>query len=369
MSGRSRAAVVLAVLAAVPLWAAASSPSYSLGVTVSPSEVEVGGSITTSVSITVDGLESGTVYATMWTRDPGGRERYYDQSPQWTHADVPVSYRNSWTLRADRPGTWTSCVRLVFDGDAPDGSGYQAITRCASTEVSSGDLGGSGSDSDYGGGGSGASGRTATRLTAAASPNPVEPGEQFTVMGGLFEADQADWWNHPIGGASVRVSFGGRTSAATTSADGGWGVSFTAPSEEGTYTLTVSFSGDSSHSPSLERITVRVRRSPPRRSCSLELRFPARVHVGDTIELTVVLRDSATGQEIRGRPVTLYLDANDVRVESGSTFTVQAVRAGTIDVGARFPGDDLYKEAYAPGGLIEVWTRPEITIVKIGAGG
>ncbi len=360
MSGKAAASVTLTLLLLTPaVWAAVvSAPSYSLSVSVTPGEGLVGESFTTSVRITVDGLQAGTAYATMWTRDPNGVERYYDQSPQWTYADVPVDYRTAWTLTADKPGTWTSCVRLVFDGDAPDGDGYQEITRCSSFEVS-----------DPGGGGEGGGGTTKkpTRITIAANPSTVSPGEQFSVSGGLFDDSQADWWNYPIAGARITVTFNGQTETAVTSVSGGWSVVFTAPAGEGTYTVTASFSGDSQYAGSSRSATVRVQKAP-KRSCAIEVIFPEKVHVGDTIEITVVLRDASTHQEIRGKTVTLYIDAESHQVKSGSTFTIQATYTGTIDIGARFEGDDQYDGAYYPGGLIEVWTRPTITITYVGGG-
>ena len=362
MRGESVASVALTLLLLTPtVWRVAnSSPSYSISISVTPGEGSVGESFTTSVRVTVDGLQAGTAYVTLWTRDPAGAERYYRQSPQWTYADMPVDYQIAWTLTADKAGTWTSCVSLVFDGEAPDGSGYQEITRCAYFEASdSGDGGGDDNPPP---------GKKPTRLTIAVNPDTVPPGQAFTVSGGLFDSSQDDWWNHPISGAKVAVTFSGQTKVATTAANGGWSVVFTAPAKEGTYSVRASFAGNSLYEGTSATSTVRVERQA-RRRCLIELIYPEKVHVGDVVNITVILRDVETHQEIRGKPVVLYVDADSHQVESGSTFTIRAGYPGTIDVGARFEGDEEYGEAYDPGGLIEVWTRPSIEITYVGCGG
>ncbi|MDK2464132.1 MAG: carboxypeptidase regulatory-like domain-containing protein [Candidatus Korarchaeota archaeon] len=340
-----------------------SSPSYSVSISVTPEGGSVGDSFTTSVRVTVDGLQAGTAYAVFTATDPDGRERYYRQSPQWTYADMPVDYRTAWTLTVDKAGTWTSCVSLVFDGEAPDGSGYQDIIRCVYFEASDSDDGGG----EGGGGGNPPPSKKPTKLTIAANPSTVESGKTFSVGGGLFDASQSDWWNYPIAGATITVTFNGRTRTTTTRSDGGWSVVFTAPTQEGTYAVRASFAGNSQYDRTSASATVRVQR-PSKRDCIVELIYPEKVHVGDIVNITVVLRDAETHQEIKGKVVTLYIEADSHQIESGSSFTIQAEYPGTIDVGARFEGDSEYNGAYDPGGLIEVWTRPRITITYVGCG-
>lgn len=362
MRGEAVASAALMLLLLTPaVWRTVnSSPSYSILISVTPEGGSVGDSFTTSVRVTVDDLQAGTAYVTLWTRDPGRAERYYRQSPQWTYADMPVDYRTAWTLTADKAGTWTSCVSLVFDGEAPDGSGYQEITRCVYFEAS---------DSGSGGGGDDPSpGKKPTKLTIAVNPDRVPPRQTFSVSGGLFDLSQNDWWNHPISGAKVAVTFNGQTKVATTVPNGGWSVVFTTPAREGTYSVRASFAGDSLYEGATATSTVRVER-PSRRGCLIELIYPEKVRVGDFVNITVILRDAETHQEVRGRPVILYVDADSHEIESGSTFTIRAEYPGTIDVGARFEGDEQYDEAYYPGGLIEIWTRPSIEITYVGRGG
>ncbi len=337
------------------------SPSYSISISVTPEGESVGDSFTTSVRVTVDGLQAGTAYAVFTTTDPDGRERYYRQSPQWTYADMPVDYRTAWTLTADKAGTWTSCVSLTFDGDAPDGGGYQKITKCASFTVS--DPGGGGG----GGGDNPPPSKKPTKLTIAANPSTVEPGKTFSVGGGLFDASQSDWWNYPIVGATITVTFNGQTKTATTRSDGGWSVVFTAPTQEGIYAARANFAGNSQYDRTSASATVRIQRQS-KRDCIVELIYPEKVHVGDIVSITVVLKDAETHQEIKGKVVTLYIEADSHQIESGASFTIQAEYPGTIDVGARFEGDSEYNGAYDPGGLIEVWTRPRITITYVGCG-
>ncbi len=328
----------------------------------------MGDSFIASASISVSGVQTGTVYAVFRTTDPDGNERYYDISPQWTPGDMPISCTKSWSVTADKVGTWTSCVSLVFDGDAPNGGGYQKITRCASFTVS--DSGGGGG-SDGGGGGSGDNpppSKKPTKLTIAANPSTVEPGQTFSVGGGLFDASQSDWWNYPIAGATITVTFNGQMKTATTSSNGGWSVVFTAPTQEGTYTVRASFAGNSQYEGTSASATVRVQK-PSKKNCIIELIYPEKVHVGDIVNITVVLKDAETHQEIKGKIVTLYIEADSHQIESGASFTILAKYPGTIDVGARFEGDSEYNGAYEPGGLIEVWTRPKITITHVGCEG
>ena len=362
MRGEAVASAALMLLLLTPaVWRTVnSSPSYSISISVTPEGGSVGDSFTTSVRVTVHGLQAGTAYVTLWTRDPGGAERYYRQSPQWTYADMPVDYRTAWTLTSDKAGTWTSCVSLVFDGEAPDGSGYQEITRCVYFEASDSGGGGGGDDPPPG--------KKPTKLTIAVNPDRVPPSQTFSVGGGLFDASQSDWWNYPIAGATITVTFNGQTKTATTSSSGGWSVVFTAPSQEGTYTVRASFAGNSQYDGTSASATVRVQR-PSKKNCIIELIYPEKVHVGDFVNITVVLRDAETHQEIGGRPVILYVDADSHEIESGSTFTIRAEYPGTIDVGARFEGDEQYDAAYDPGGLIEIWTRPSIEITHVGRGG
>ncbi len=318
----------------------------------------MGESFTTSVRIVIDGLQQGdAAHSIMWTWDPGGVEKYSDHSPYWTDADAPVDYETTWTVTADSPGTWTSCVTLVLEHATSDGVERDEITRCSTFEVSE----------QGGGGGGGGTAKRPTRITIRVNPDKVSPGEQFSVSGGLFDDSQSDWWNHPIAGARIRVVFKGQTKTATTSASGEWSVVFTAPAQEGTYGVRASFAGDSQYDGTSASGTVRVQRQS-KKNCTIELIFPRRVRVGDVVNVTVVLRDAETHREIRGKVVTLYIEAESHRVESGSTFTIQAKYTGTIDVGARFEGDEEYNGAYDPGGLIEVWTRPEITITYVGCG-
>ncbi|HDM91780.1 MAG TPA: carboxypeptidase regulatory-like domain-containing protein [Candidatus Korarchaeota archaeon] len=358
---RGAVSLLLAVLLLPHSILLEAAPTYSISISASPSSGNVGDSFTTSVSISISGMQTGTAYAVFTTTDPDGKERYYDISPQWTAADMPVSYTRSWTITADKAGTWISCVSLVFDGDAPNGGGYQKITRCASFTVSD-----SGGGSGGGGGGDNPPpSKKPTKLTIAVNPSTVEPGKTFSVSGGLFDSSQSDWWNYPIAGATITVTFNGQTKTATTASNGGWSVVFKAPSQEGTYTVRASFAGNPQYEGTSASATVRVRR-PSKRDCIIELIYPGKVHVGDVVNITVILRDAETHQEIKGKMVTLYIEADSHQVESGSTFAIQAKYLGTIDVGARFEGDSEYNGAYNPGGLIEVWTRPSIQITHVG---
>jgi len=96
----------------------------------------------------------------------------------------------------------------------------------------------------------------------------------------------------------------------------------------------------------------------------LELEFPEKVYVGDSISIAVRLMHE--GQCISGLEVRVYVD-NDVHIcNSGESITIMATRTGTIDVSAEFEGNDHYEPAHNGGGLIEVWTRPTITIEYVG---
>ena len=95
----------------------------------------------------------------------------------------------------------------------------------------------------------------------------------------------------------------------------------------------------------------------------LILNFPSKVHVGDTISITVKLM--CGGSELNGKTCKLYIDQGEHTVQSGSTFQILAERTGTIDVSAEFEGDEAHKPSQNGGGLIEVWTRPTIEITSI----
>jgi len=95
----------------------------------------------------------------------------------------------------------------------------------------------------------------------------------------------------------------------------------------------------------------------------LVLEFPKKVYVGDAINITVKLL--CGGLELKGISCKLYVDQSVHNILSGGTFTIKATRTGTIDVSAKFEGDEAHKPSQNGGGLIEVWTKPKIEVDEV----
>lgn len=93
-----------------------------------------------------------------------------------------------------------------------------------------------------------------------------------------------------------------------------------------------------------------------RRAVMLILEYPKRVHVGDTINITVKLM--CGDKELQGKQIRVFVDEGEFSVSSGQTILILAKRPGTIDVSALFEGDQEYSSTKNGGGLIEVWTKP-----------
>jgi len=99
---------------------------------------------------------------------------------------------------------------------------------------------------------------------------------------------------------------------------------------------------------------------------ALILEYPKKVHVGDMISITARLM--CNGKELQNKPVKVFVDEGEFLIHSSQSIVVKAERPGTIDVSALFEGDQEYSPAKNGGGLIEVWTKPLLKLT-IGAKG
>jgi len=91
----------------------------------------------------------------------------------------------------------------------------------------------------------------------------------------------------------------------------------------------------------------------------LLLEFPRKVHVGDTV--TITARLICNNSQIPGK-IRLFVDQAAYSLDSGETLTIKAKSTGTIDISARYDGDEAHEPSQNGGGLIEVWTKPRIEV-------
>ncbi|MBQ6264965.1 MAG: Ig-like domain repeat protein [Clostridia bacterium] len=111
----------------------------------------------------------------------------------------------------------------------------------------------------------------------------------------------------------------------------------------GTYSVTVSYSGDDVYNPVTQELTVEI----PKYSFTVTLEIsPEQPVYGNDIIITANLPDDATGD------ITLTVDGIDytVPVKDGkAVFTVESPDPGEHSVTASYPGDDKYNSASASG--------------------
>jgi hypothetical protein len=170
--------------------------------------------------------------------------------------------------------------------------------------------------------------------TKAEPPANTHAGENFPFSGRLLEKET----ENAIAGKEIKIAQ--LDIIATTDAGGNWSFEVSLP--KGEFLLSAIFSGGDGYLPSGTSLypievggtTMQVL-TPPQK----------KVDVGEKIVFSGILIDKATDQGLPGRTVNLIGDVADsiLTANDGSwQFEITIDVAGRYDIGAIFPGDDMF---------------------------
>ncbi len=180
--------------------------------------------------------------------------------------------------------------------------------------------------------------------------------EPVTVEGYLKDS------NGGLANKQLTLQVDGQSYQVTTDSGGKFALQITAPPQEGTYDLVISWDGDSQHHGTSKTIKLQVNRY----DTEIELQHPTRAHVGDTITVEAVLNYIVDGiKHALNELLTLIFGGQEYDVQSGQQMQIQLTKRGKIDLGAIFQGNSKYKACQINNRYIEVWTRPQIKITSI----
>ena len=169
----------------------------------------------------------------------------------------------------------------------------------------------------------------------------------------------------PSGGLAnkqLTLQVDGQSYQVATDSSGKFALQITAPPQEGTYDLVISWDGDSQHHGASKTIKLQVNKY----DTEIELQHPDKAHVGDTITVEGIINYIVDGiKHALNAVLKLILGDEAYNVESGQQIQIQLTKRGKIDLAAVFEGDNKYKSCQVNNRYIEVWTRPQIKITSI----
>jgi hypothetical protein len=183
---------------------------------------------------------------------------------------------------------------------------------------------------------------------AATNPTSAQVGDPVTLSATLTSSH-----GDPLAGRSVTFAIGTTTATVTTGSDGVGSTTLTAPSAGGNYSVSASFTGDSTYLGSSDSSSLTVTKKST--TLTLDSTVPTAGDITDPVTVGATLTDNL-GHPVVGATVTLAVGGLSVNATTSATGHASATMtlappSGATTVSASFAGTSAYTSASASKGF------------------